>query len=89
MLVKPRKEEPLKEQEKPKVKTRQTGKKCLCSNCHKIQTYKEITVPIKYSLNMKTNVMIDGIEHVCTVCGWYVNNTETDRLNREIAEKNM
>ena len=94
MLVKPRTKEAEKtekvEKPKPQVKqTRISKNKCLCSNCHKMQTYKEIQIPIKYSFNMKTDLLIDGIERVCSVCGWHVDDIETTRINREIAENKL
>ncbi len=59
--------------------------KCLCSRCGQLQTYKEITIPIKYGFNDKQHVLIDGIERVCTVCGWHVEDIETTEINRQIA----
>ena len=80
MLVKPRTEE-----KQTKV-SKKNKKKCPCNKCHKMQTYNEITIPIQYGFNCKKSVLIDGIERVCSVCGWHVDDIETWEINKEIAE---
>lgn len=87
MLVKPRKEKAEDTPKKTEKKARQSKKQCVCSRCHAMQSYKEITVPIKYGFNCKKSVLIDGIERVCSVCGWHVDDIETCKINRELAEK--
>ena len=61
--------------------------KTLCSKCCKEQPYEEKTVKINYGFNDKEHVLIDGIERICTVCGWHVDDIETSALNRDIALK--
>ena len=88
MLVKPRKDLP-KAEEKPKTvvkSTRVSKNKCVCNKCHKTQTYLEVKIPIQYGFNTKKSVQIEGIERVCSVCGWHVDDIETTRINSEIAK---
>ncbi len=63
------------------------AKSSICSRCHTIQPYNEIRIPIKYGFNDKQHVLIDGIEHVCSVCGWHVNDIETTQINKKLAEE--
>ena len=61
------------------------SKSSLCSKCCKVQPYNEITVPIKYGFNDKKHVLIQGVERICTVCGWHVDDIETTQINRQLA----
>lgn len=61
--------------------------KSLCSRCHTVQPYNEIKVPIKYGFNDKDHVLIDGIERVCAVCGYHVDDIEVSRINHDIAKE--
>ena len=61
--------------------------KSLCSRCHTVQPYNEIKVPIKYGFNDKDHVLIDGIERVCVVCGYHVDDIEVSRINHDIAKE--
>ena len=58
---------------------------CVCNKCHKEQTYIEQTIPIQYGLNCKQSVLINGIERVCSVCGWHVDDVEVSKINQKIA----
>ena len=78
---------PKKPIEKPK--TTKSRRQCVCSRCHAMRPYIEQIVPINYGINCKTKVLIDGIERVCSVCGWHVDDIETCKINKEIAEKAM
>lgn len=83
MLVKPR-----GEQQKPKQQ-KVSKKKCVCNKCHKEQPYIETTVQIQYGFNCKQSVLIDGIERVCSVCGWHVDDIMTTEINSETAKNNL
>ena len=91
MLVRPRETDKNQSENKEiKInKVKQSRKQCLCSRCHKMQPYKEITVPIKYGFNCKISVLIDGIERICSVCGWHVDDIKTTEINQINAEKKI
>ncbi len=59
----------------------------LCSRCHQLQPCEDKTIQINYGFNDKEHVLIDGIERVCKVCGWHVDDTEVSVLNHDIAIK--
>lgn len=83
MLIKPREEQP-----KPR-QIKVSKKQSICNKCHKSQPYKEITIPIQYGFNGKQSVLIDGVERICTVCGWHVDDVEVSRINSEMAKKKL
>ena len=82
MLIKPNNKKTV---EVKTQKIRQSKKQCVCNKCHSMQTYYEINVPIQYGFNSKQSVLIEGIERVCSVCGWHVDDIETTRINHDIA----
>ena len=95
MLVKPREKKDSRQratEEEPKAKPKRTRTRahtCVCNKCHKEQPYIEQTVPIQYGFNCKKTILIEGIERVCAVCGWHVDDIEVSRINKEIAEKEV
>ena len=81
MLVKPKKQD----NAVSKPLSSSNRKRCVCNKCHKTVTYKEITIPIQYGFNCKQSVQIEGIERVCSECGWHVDDVEVSLLNHNIA----
>lgn len=87
MLVKPRTEQPIQQTIPKQVRT--SRKQCVCNKCHKTQSYKEVPIQIQYGLNCKQSVLIDGIERICAVCGWHVDDIATTEINSEIAKEKL
>lgn len=50
-----------------------------------VQPYNEVEKPIKYGFNDKKYIIINGIERVCSVCGWHVDDMATTEINRQRA----
>lgn len=61
--------------------------KCLCSKCCTVQPCEDVKVQINYGFNDKKHVLIEGIERVCKVCGWHVDDIEVSKINHDLAVK--